>query len=46
LTARQRREALRVLRRGRRVVVNLTVVASDAAGNSAQKRAPRIRLSA
>ena len=46
LTKRQLREAKRVLKRKRRVTVHLSVVATDAAGNSAQKRAPRIRLRA
>ena len=46
LTARQLRETRRVLKRGRRVIVHLTVVGTDAAGNSAQRRAPRIRLRA
>jgi Ca2+-binding RTX toxin-like protein len=46
LTAPQMRAARRALRRGRHVFVRLTVVATDAAGNSAQKRAPRIRLTA
>ena len=44
LTGRQLREARRVLRRGRRVTVRLGVVATDEAGNSAERRAPRIRL--
>ena len=35
-----------MLQRKRRVTVRLSVVATDAAGNSAQKRAPRIRLRA
>jgi hypothetical protein len=38
------REARRALRRRRRVVVRLGIVATDAAGNSAQTRAPAIRL--
>ena len=38
------REARRVLRRGKRAFVRLGVVATDAAGNSAQTRAPRIAL--
>ncbi len=46
LTARELREARRALRRKRRVTVRLSVVATDAAGNSAAKRAPRIRLRA
>jgi hypothetical protein len=44
LTKRQLREAKRVLKRKRKVTVYLSVVATDAAGNSAQKRAPRIRM--
>jgi hypothetical protein len=40
------REAKRALRRKRRVTVYLSVVATDAAGNSAPKRAPRIRIRA
>ena len=46
LTARELREARRALRRNRRVTARLSVVATDAAGNSAAKRAPRIRLRA
>ena len=46
LTARELREARRALRRKRRVTARLSVVATDAAGNSAAKRAPRIRLRA
>jgi Ca2+-binding RTX toxin-like protein len=44
LTKSQLRQARRALQRKRRVSVFLSVVATDAAGNSAQKRAPRIRL--
>jgi RTX calcium-binding nonapeptide repeat (4 copies) len=48
LTARLRghslRAARRALRRGRRVFVRMTVVATDAAGNSSHVKAPRIRL--
>ncbi|HEX6026786.1 MAG TPA: hypothetical protein VFZ00_32615 [Solirubrobacter sp.] len=44
LTRREVREARKALRRKRRVIARLTVVATDAAGNSAAKRAPRIRL--
>jgi len=43
-TARQLREIRRVHRRGGRVVVRLGVVATDAAGNSTKRNAPRIRL--
>jgi hypothetical protein len=46
LTRRERREARRALRRDRRVIARLSVVATDTAGNSAAKRAPRIRLRA
>jgi hypothetical protein len=46
LTSRELREARRALRRNRRVTVRLSVVATDVAGNSAAKRAPRIRLRA
>jgi hypothetical protein len=46
LTARQVREVRRALRRKRRVVVRLSVTATDAAGNTTTRRAPRIRLSA
>jgi hypothetical protein len=44
LSARQLREARRALRRKRRVTVRLSVVATDLAGNSAGRNAPRIRL--
>jgi Ca2+-binding RTX toxin-like protein len=44
LTRRQLRETRRALRRHRRVVVRLDVVATDTAGNSASRRAPRIRI--
>lgn len=44
LTRRQYRDAKRALARKRRVTVHLSVVATDLAGNSAPKRAPRIRL--
>jgi Ca2+-binding RTX toxin-like protein len=44
LSRSQVREVRRALRRGRRVTVRLSVVATDAAGNSAATRAPRIRL--
>ena len=40
----QLRQARRALKRKRKVSVFLSVVATDAAGNSAQKRAPRIRV--
>jgi len=40
----QRRAVSRALRRGRRVRVRMHVVATDLAGNSAQARAPLIRL--
>ena len=46
LTKAQLREARKMLKRKRRVTVHLSVVATDAAGNSASKRAPRIRVSA
>jgi hypothetical protein len=46
LTKAQLREAKKMLKRKRRVTVHLSVVATDAAGNSAAKRAPRIRVSA
>ena len=44
LSRSQQRLVQRALRRGRRVTVRLEVVATDAAGNSAAVRAPRIRL--
>jgi len=44
LTARQRRLCLQAIRRRRPCTVRLTVAATDLAGNSAAKRAPRIRL--
>jgi hypothetical protein len=44
LSRRLGREARRAFRRGRRVTVRLAVVATDSAGNSAQGRAPTIRL--
>ena len=44
LSRSQLRECRRVLARGRRVSVRLGVVATDLAGNSAEVRAPRIRL--
>ena len=44
LTKSQLRQARRALKRKRKVTVHLSVVATDAAGNSAQKRAPRIRV--
>jgi hypothetical protein len=43
-TARQLNEIRRVHRRRGRVVVRLGVVATDAAGNSTKRNAPRIRL--
>jgi Ca2+-binding RTX toxin-like protein len=46
LTKKQLRDSRRVLRRRKKVTVRLSVVATDAAGNSADKRAPRIRLKA
>jgi hypothetical protein len=46
LTKAQLREAKKMLKRKRKVTVHLSVVATDAAGNSASKRAPRIRVSA
>jgi Ca2+-binding RTX toxin-like protein len=44
LTARQRREAARAWKRGRRVRARLGVVGTDRAGNSAHVKAPAIRL--
>ncbi len=44
LSRSQLREARRYLHKGRHVAVRLAVVATDAAGNSAQVRAPVIRL--
>lgn len=44
LSRSQLRQVRRALRRGRRVTARLTVVATDAAGNSAQTRPPRIRV--
>lgn len=44
LRGRALRECRRALRRGRRVMVRMRVVATDAAGNSAAVAAPRIRL--
>jgi hypothetical protein len=44
VTGRNLRLARRALKRGRRVFVRMSVVATDAAGNSAQVKAPRIRL--
>ena len=44
LSKSQLRQARRALKRKRKVTVFLSVVATDAAGNSAQKRAPRIRV--
>lgn len=44
LSAHQLREVRRVLRRGRRVRVRLRVVATDAAGNSGEAKAPVIAL--
>jgi len=44
LRGRALRECRRALRRGRRVLVRMRVVGTDAAGNSAAVRAPRIRL--
>ena len=44
LKGRQRREARRAIRKGRRVTVRMGVVATDVAGNSARVQAPRIRL--
>ena len=41
LSKSQLRQARRALKRKRKVSVFLSVVATDAAGNSAQKRAPR-----
>jgi hypothetical protein len=46
LTKAQLREARKQLKRKRKVTVFLSVVATDAAGNSASKRAPRIRVRA
>jgi hypothetical protein len=44
LKRRELRVARRALQRGRRVVARLSVVATDSAGNSAQRRMPLIRL--
>jgi len=44
LSATQRAAARRALRRGRRVVARVEVVATDLAGNSAAARAVRVRL--
>ncbi|CAA9533661.1 MAG: Alkaline phosphatase [uncultured Solirubrobacteraceae bacterium] len=44
LSSSQVRRVRAALRRSRRVTVRLGVVATDAAGNSAETRAPRIRL--
>jgi Ca2+-binding RTX toxin-like protein len=44
LSRRQQREVLAALRRGRRVTLALSVVATDRAGNSRELRLPRIRL--
>jgi Ca2+-binding RTX toxin-like protein len=44
LKPRELRIARRALRRGRRVVARLSVVATDSAGNSSQRRVPLIRL--
>jgi Ca2+-binding RTX toxin-like protein len=44
LSRSEHREALRALRRGRRVRVRLTVVATDLAGNSRAQALPAIRL--
>lgn len=44
LSRSQARRVRRALSRRRRVIVRLRVVATDAAGNSAEKRVPRIRL--
>jgi hypothetical protein len=44
LPARHRRQCRRAFARGRRVVARVRVVATDAAGNSAARAAPRIRL--
>jgi len=44
LSKAQLRAAKRALKRKRRVTIHLSVVATDAAGNSAEKRAPRIRM--
>jgi hypothetical protein len=46
LTKAQLREARKQLKRKRKVTVHLSVVATDAAGNSAAKRAPKIALRA
>ena len=46
LTTRQLRDAKRALKRKRQVTVHMSVVATDAAGNSSPKRAPRIRVRA
>ncbi len=44
LSKAQLRAAKRAVKRKRRVTIHLSVVATDAAGNSSQKRAPRIRI--
>jgi Ca2+-binding RTX toxin-like protein len=44
LKGRALRETRRALRRGKRTVVRMRVVATDAAGNSAAVTAPRVRL--
>lgn len=44
LDARQRREAARAWRRGRKVTLRLAVVGTDRAGNSKRVRAPAIEL--
>ena len=44
LSSSQLRQVRRAIRRGRRVTARLGVVATDAAGNSAEVKAPRIRL--
>ena len=44
LRGRELRVARRALRGNRRVVARLTAVATDAAGNSAKRRMPLIRL--
>jgi hypothetical protein len=46
LTKAQLREARKQLKRKKKVTVHLSVVATDAAGNSAAKRAPKIALRA
>ena len=44
LSGRNWRAARRALRRGKRVTVRLTVVATDRAGRSARRKAPSVRL--